>query len=153
MQRINSMVSAREDGFTTDASFNIQVFSKGTIYVSFEFSVHFFNKGLTWEVLLSEVRKTARIRHISKEVRNSSATARAIYNYHKRLLKFQKPSTLLIGESMAKCLSRYTDVWDRYFGKHNVNLRIGWDKVEDVIWRIRNFHANKEARCFTLWNK
>lgn len=109
------MVSAREDGFTTDASFNIQVFSKGTIYVSFEFSVHFFQQRTNMRGLA----------HISKEVRNSSATAREIYNYHKRLLKFQKPSTLLIGESMAKCLSRYTDVWDRYFGKHNVNLRIG----------------------------
>ena len=55
------------------------------------------------------------------------------HNYHKRLIKYQKPSTLIIGDSIAKGLPRYMDVWDRYFGKHTVNLGIGGDKVEDVI--------------------
>ena len=45
-------------------------------------------------------------------------------------MKYQKLSTLTIGDSIAKGLRRYIDVWDRYFGK---NLDIGGDKVEDVI--------------------
>ena len=55
------------------------------------------------------------------------------HNYHKRPIKYRKPSTLIIGDSIAKGLCRYMDVWDRYFGKHTVNLSIGGDKVEDVI--------------------
>ena len=78
--------------------------------------------------------------------RNTSKAAQAItggrldnvcwiepHNYHKRLIKYQKPSTLIIGDSIAKGLLRYMDVWDRYFGKHTVNLGIRGDKVEDVI--------------------
>ena len=41
-------------------------------------------------------------------------------------------------------------VWDRCFGKHTVNLGIGEDKDEDVIWRIGNLDANKEVRCVVL---
>ena len=33
-------------------------------------------------------------------------------NYHKHLIKYQKPSTLIIGDSIAKGLRRYMDVWD-----------------------------------------
>ena len=42
------------------------------------------------------------------------------------------------------------DVWDRYFRKHTINLGIGGDKVEDVIWHIRNSGANKEVRYVVL---
>ena len=50
------------------------------------------------------------------------------HNYHKHMTKYQKPSTLIISDFIAKGLSRYMDVWDRYFGKHTVNLGIGGDK-------------------------
>ena len=68
------------------------------------------------------------------------------HNYHKHIIKYQKPSTLIIGDSIAKSLRRYMDVWDRYFGKHTVNLGIGGDKVEDVIWRIGNLDPSREVR-------
>ena len=74
--------------------------------------------------------------------RNLSATARAItggmldnvgciesHNYHKRLMKYEKPSILIIGDSITKCFCRYMDVWGRYFGKHTVNLGIRGDKM------------------------
>ena len=64
--------------------------------------------------------------------RNSLAKAQAItegkldkvgwmkwHNYHKRLIKYQRPSTLIIGDSIAKGLCRYMDLWDRYFGKQS----------------------------------
>ena len=95
---------------------------------------------------------------------NSLATASAIaggrldkvgwiksHNYRKHFIKYRKPSTLTIGDSITKSLLRYMDVWVCYFGKHTVNLGIGGDKVEDIIWRIRNLDAN--IRCFNLWNK
>ena len=42
------------------------------------------------------------------------------------------------------------NVWDRYFGKHTVNLGIGWDKVEDASWRIGNLDPSREVRYVVL---
>ena len=72
------------------------------------------------------------------------------HNYHKRLIKHRKPTTLIIGDSIAKGLCRYMDIWDHYFGKDTVNLGIGGDKVEDIIWRVSNLDASKEVRYVDL---
>ena len=95
--------------------------------------------------------------------RNTSSAAQAItggrldkvgwiesHNYHTRLIKYRKPSTIIIGDSIAKGLCRYMYVWDCYFGKHTVNLGTGGDKVEDVIWRIGNLDVNKEEKYVVL---
>ena len=95
--------------------------------------------------------------------RNTSTSAQAItggrldkvgwiesHNYHKRQVKYRKPLMLTIGDSIAKGLRRYMDVWDRYFGKHIVNLGVGGNKVEDVVWRIGNLDVNKEVRYLVL---
>ena len=95
--------------------------------------------------------------------RNTSSAAQAItggrldkvgwiesHNYHTRLIKYRKPSTIIIGDSIAKGLCRYMYVWDCYFGKHTVNLGTGGDKVEDVIWRIVNLDVNKEEKYVVL---
>ena len=66
------------------------------------------------------------------------------------MIKYQKPSTLIIGDSTAKGLRRYMDVWDSYFGKHTVNLAIGGDKVEDVVWCIANLDPSREVRYVGL---
>ena len=42
------------------------------------------------------------------------------------------------------------DIWDNYFGKDTVNLGIGGDKVEDIIWRVSNLDASKEVRYVDL---
>ena len=42
------------------------------------------------------------------------------------------------------------DLWGCCFGKHTVNLDIGGDKVEDVVWRIRKLDANIEVNDFVL---
>ena len=42
------------------------------------------------------------------------------------------------------------DVWHRYFGKNTVNLGIGRNKVEDVIWRIGNLDPSREVRYVVL---
>ena len=95
--------------------------------------------------------------------RNSSAMAQAMteekshildwtesHNYHKHLIKYQKPLMLIIRDSIAKGLGRYMDLWDRYFGKHTVTFDNRGEKVEDVVSRIRNLHANKEVKYFVL---
>ena len=41
-------------------------------------------------------------------------------------------------------------VWDHYFGKNRVNVRIRGDKVKDVIWHIRKLDVNKEVRYVAL---
>ena len=69
-----------------------------------------------------------------------------LHNFHKSLIKYRKPLTLIIDGSIAKDRRRYMDVWDRYFEKHTVNLSIGGDKAEDVTWRIGNLRVNKEVR-------
>ena len=51
------------------------------------------------------------------------------HNYHKYMIKYRKPSALIIGHSIAKGLRRYMDVWDRYFEKRTVNLGTGGNKV------------------------
>ena len=56
----------------------------------------------------------------------------------------------MIGDYITKCLWRYTNFWDYYFGKHTVNCGIGGDKVEDVVWSIGNVDANKEMRDFLI---
>ena len=98
-------------------------------------------------------------KHISRAIRNSLKVAQEInggrfdkvdwiesHNYHKHIIKYRKPSTLIIGDSIAKSVRMYMDVWDRYFGKHTVNLGIRGDKVEDVIWRIGNLDPSREVR-------
>ena len=42
------------------------------------------------------------------------------------------------------------DVWDRYCGKHTVNLGIGGEKAKDVIWRIGDLGVNREVRYVVL---
>ena len=42
------------------------------------------------------------------------------------------------------------DVWDRYCGKHTVNLGIVGEKVKDVIWRIGDLGVNREVRYVVL---
>ena len=160
------MVSAREDGFTTDVSLNIQLFSKKAIWITFfEFQFTFSTKNEHGgSLLLSEARKTVRtISVYYTKFRNTSTAAQTItggrldkvgwiesHNYHKRLIKHRKPSMLILGDSIAKGLRRYMDVWDRYLGKHTVNLGIGGDKVEGAIWRIGNLAVNKEVRYVVL---
>ncbi|MDD5704366.1 MAG: GDSL-type esterase/lipase family protein [Kiritimatiellae bacterium] len=62
-------------------------------------------------------------------------------------LKEKKPDLILIGDSIIHYwggepkhrIARAPDVWTQYFGKRNaVNLGFGWDRTENVLWRLRN---------------
>ena len=62
------------------------------------------------------------------------------HNNHCRNITTSNPSTLLIGDSIIAGLSRYKNVWKKYFQPFNtVNCGIGGDKVQNVLWRCNNF--------------
>ena len=61
------------------------------------------------------------------------------HRYHYLLLKNQFTNTLLLGDSIRAGLLRYLKVWQRYFMPLNaLNLGIGRDQAENVLWRAKN---------------
>jgi lysophospholipase L1-like esterase len=64
-----------------------------------------------------------------------------------RLIKTRKPDLIFIGDSIthfwggepADAKLRGAAVWDKYYGKRNaINLGYGWDRTENVLWRLRH---------------
>ena len=48
---------------------------------------------------------------------------------------------LIVGDSLASNLSRYLEIWRKYFDIHGVvNFDIAADKAQNVWWRINNLH-------------
>ena len=58
---------------------------------------------------------------------------------HQIDLSSSTPSTIVIGigDSIAAGLARFSDVWNIFF-RNALNLGIGGDRTEHVIWRIDN---------------
>ena len=46
--------------------------------------------------------------------------------------------TVLLGDSLIEGLSRYTKVWNSFFGKDTLNCDIPGDKVKNLSWRLEN---------------
>ena len=131
------MVSVREDVLQLTFLLISNFFSKKTIWIT-SFSSLFQQRTDMGEVFYyQKYVKPFELSVYHTKFRNTSTAARAItgrrldkvgwiesHNCHKCLIKYRKPSTLIIGETIAKGLRRYMDVWDRYFGKYTVNLGI-----------------------------
>ena len=61
-----------------------------------------------------------------------------------------KPSFLLIGDSIIYGLSRYKNVWNKYFGfSKTVNLGISGDKTQHVLWRAENLVIPSSVKFIT----
>lgn len=60
-----------------------------------------------------------------------------IHNYQTGLLQKKGPSIIIIGNLIAACHRRYRHVWRRYFLK-KINLGVGGDRVQHVLWRASN---------------
>ena len=55
---------------------------------------------------------------------------------HCSMIKEAKPNTLLLGDSIVAGLSRYPNVWKKYFALINAsNLGIGGDRLKNVLWQ------------------
>ena len=53
--------------------------------------------------------------------------------------KKSKSKILIIGDSIASGLTRYKNVWFKYFGKNStLNFGIPGDKTQHVLWRVSN---------------
>ena len=44
----------------------------------------------------------------------------------------------MVGDSIVAGLSRYTNIWNNLFGNRLINLGVGGDRVENVLWRARD---------------
>ena len=122
------MDSAREDGFTTDAFFISTFFQRKSFRIySFNLSL-FFQQRTTMRGACYCQKYTKLLESSTHHTKfgNSSPMVQAItagkldilnwiesYNYHKRLIKYQKLLALIIGDSIAKGLGSYMDLWDR----------------------------------------
>ena len=61
------------------------------------------------------------------------------HNKHCNSMMIGNYSTLLIGDSIIAGLSRYSNIWKRYFKPlYAINCGIGGDRVENVLWRCKN---------------
>ena len=60
-----------------------------------------------------------------------------LFMNHQIDLSCSTPSTIVIGDSIAAGLARFSDVWHNFF-RNALNLGIGGDRTEHVIWRVDN---------------
>ena len=56
---------------------------------------------------------------------------------HQIDLSCSTPSTIVIGDSTATGLARFSDVWHNFFC-NALNFGIGGDRTEHIVWRVRN---------------
>ena len=60
-------------------------------------------------------------------------------------------STLLIGDSLIAGLSRYSEIWRKYFEPLNtLNCGISGDRVQNVLWRCTNFPPSPSVKNVIL---
>ena len=71
---------------------------------------------------------------------------RAIFKFQQTLAQKSDSELILIGDSLISNLCFFPDVWEKYLLNHRpLNLGIGGDKVENVLWRIQNIDFPKTA--------
>ena len=58
---------------------------------------------------------------------------------HICLTKRMQPTTLLVGNSIVAGLTRYQNIWKKYFkSPKTVNCGIPGDKTQHVLWKAKN---------------
>ena len=73
------------------------------------------------------------------------------HNRHAALLKAKcHTSTVVIGDSIAAGLMRYSNVWDENFSRDTVNCGIGGDKTQNVLWRSKNISLPQSHRYVVM---
>ena len=67
-----------------------------------------------------------------------------LFKNHQIDLSCDTPSTVVIGDSITAGLARFIDIWHKVF-RNALNLGIGGDCTEHVIWKVDNlsFPASK----------
>lgn len=58
---------------------------------------------------------------------------------------------IMIGDSIIKGLTRYPNVWRKYFGNINcLNFGVGGDRVQHVLWRLKNGELDCQPKIIVL---
>ena len=69
------------------------------------------------------------------------------HSHHMQQITTNKPSVIIIGDSIVYGFKRYQHVWNSYFAKEALNWGIRGDKVENILYRISQsvipHHTNK----------
>ena len=60
-----------------------------------------------------------------------------LFMNHQIDLSCSAPSTIVLGDSVAAGPARFSDVWHNFF-RNALNLGIGGDRTEHIIWRVDN---------------
>ena len=65
------------------------------------------------------------------------------FQKHNLLLNKSKAKLLIIGDSLVSNLSRYPEIWRKYFSNHRaLNFSIAGDKAQSLLWIVNNFHLS-----------
>ena len=65
---------------------------------------------------------------------------------HCSFLTYDKCGTILIRDSIVAGLSRYQNIWNENFYLSTLKLRIGDDKVQNVLWQTNDLPAVKNVK-------
>ena len=77
------------------------------------------------------------------------------HKFHQQLKSALKTNrnihtVLLGGDSLIQGLSRYTKVWNSFFGKDTLNCSIGGGKAENLLWRAENLEFPPAIRQIVI---
>ena len=79
--------------------------------------------------------------------RLSNANWLRSHNKHCNSMTIVNYSTLLIGDSIITGLSRYSNIWKRYFQPLNaINCGMGGDRVQNTLWRCHNLPSSRHPQ-------
>ena len=69
------------------------------------------------------------------------------FRKHNLLLNKSKAKLLIIGDSLVSNLSRYPEIWRKYFSNHGaLNFGIAGDKAQNVLCRVNNLHFSSNLQ-------
>ena len=60
--------------------------------------------------------------------------------------------TLLLNDSLTQGLSRYTKVWNSFFGKDTLNCGLQGDKVQNLLWRAEKLGFPPAIRQIVIYS-
>ena len=86
-------------------------------------------------------RMNSSITSLSPTPRNGKYGWYDQFRKHNLLLNKIKAKLLIFGDSLVSNLSRYSEIWQKYFSNHGaLNFGIAGDKAKNVLWRVNNLH-------------
>ena len=97
------------------------------------------------------------LKHITVECAKIPSTRRNKVGWlenhlkHICLTKRMQPTTLFIGDSIVAGLTRYQNIWKKYFkSPKTVNCGIPGDKTQHVFWRATNLFIPPSAKSIVV---